>query len=353
MKISEIISSWYKKNKRNLPWRETKDPYKIWLSEVILQQTRVNQGIAYYERFIERFPDLMTLAEANEQEVLKLWQGLGYYSRARNLLSAAKQVKEDYGSQFPKEAQSLLKLKGVGPYTAAAIASFSFGEAVAVVDGNVSRVLSRLFAVTEPVNTSGGFKIITELANEILDGDKPGEHNQALMEFGAMQCIPVKPDCSICPLQVKCAAFQQKKVFTYPVKLKPNRPTERFFTYLIIDQHNYTYIYKRKSRDIWKELYEFPLIETDCEIQKDNLYNLITKFLGLKKKDFSIKLVSNTVKHFLSHRIIYAKFVHIKVVDKSYQGLANWEKVPVNDIAKHPLPRLVDRYLEETAITSF
>jgi A/G-specific adenine glycosylase len=353
MKISEIISEWYKKNKRDLPWRKTTDPYCIWVSEIILQQTRVDQGLEYYYRFIERFPDLHSLAGADEEEVIKLWQGLGYYSRARNLLFAAKQIIELYDGIFPSDYLTLLKLKGVGPYTAAAISSFSFNEPVAVVDGNVSRVLSRLFVISEPVNSTSGEKLIWKLAGEILDKKNPGEHNQAIMEFGALQCRPGKPNCHICPLQDKCEAFQIGKVQDFPVKLKKGLVKKRYFIYLIMNQSGYTYINKRTGDDIWKKMYEFPLIEQAEHMNEEGLEINIGEYAGLKKTDFSILAVSKPVKHQLSHRIIYAQFVHLKILNVQYTGHSNWKKIVSDEISKYPLPRLIDRYLEETNQTTF
>ncbi|MCJ7715495.1 MAG: A/G-specific adenine glycosylase, partial [Anaerolineales bacterium] len=228
MKNGGIIRGWYEKNKRDLPWRRTRDPYKIWMSEVILQQTRVNQGTKYYLRFIKSFPDVTALARADEDEVLKLWQGLGYYSRARNLHQAAKSVVEQMKGEIPGSYADLLKLKGVGGYTASAIASICFREPRAVVDGNVSRVIARLYGMDEPINSTRGGKLINSLAHDLLDRNDPGTHNQAMMEFGALQCVPVSPDCEKCPLMNYCEAWATGRVNLLPVKIPKLKPVERW-----------------------------------------------------------------------------------------------------------------------------
>ena len=355
MKISNIITDWYKKNKRILPWREERDPYRIWLSEVILQQTRVSQGLSYYNRFVGQYPDIFALATADEQEVMKLWQGLGYYSRARNLLVASRQVVNEFGGIFPGDRDSLLQLKGVGDYTAAAVASIAFDEPVAVVDGNVARVLSRLFAIGEPVNTKAGAKIIMELAEELLDRTQPGEYNQAIMEFGALQCVPARrspspavpiPNCPACPLNTQCLAFSKNSVDRYPVKLKKAAVKKRYFTYLVISHTGYTYIQQRTGNDIWKQLFEFPLIEDDAPVRAEELGERIGQFAGTGERGFEITFVSEPVLHQLTHRIITARFVHLRIVNGDYFPGKNWKKVRFGEIGDHPLPRLIDRYLE-------
>lgn len=372
MKISDIIIDWYKKNKRNLPWRESHDPYRIWLSEVILQQTRVDQGLAYYHRFVAQYPDVFSLAAADEQAVMKLWQGLGYYSRARNLLTAARQIVNNHNGVFPGERTSLLQLKGVGAYTASAVASIAFNEPVAVVDGNVARVLSRLFTIEEPVNTRAGEKMIEQLAEELLDRQQPGEYNQALMEFGALQCVPANrrrsrsalapsqspptqaapsstvptPNCPACPLNIQCLAFSQNNVDRYPVKLKKVKVKQRYFTYLVISHNGYTYIQQRTDNDIWKQMFEFPLIEHDAPIKPEALGREIERFTGLQQKDAEITGLSEPVRHQLTHRTINARFVHLRVLDGGFSPPRRWRKILPEEIADHPLPRLIDRYLE-------
>ena len=277
MKIGGIIRRWYKKNKRDLPWRQTDDPYMVWVSEVILQQTRVNQGINYYINFTKAFPDVISLAQANEDEVLKLWQGLGYYSRARNLHRAAKDVVEQMEGAIPHSYEGLLKLKGVGNYTASAIASICFGEARAVVDGNVSRVIARLFGVRQPINSTTGIKIIASLARELMDNEHPGDHNQAMMEFGALQCVPASPDCSICPLIDHCEAHQTGMVKQLPVKIPKRKPVEWWMYFYIIVCNGETIITKRGTENIWKSLYQFPLVESDSPLSDAEVFGVRLK----------------------------------------------------------------------------
>lgn len=348
MKISEIIFEWYKNNRRDLPWRETRDPYRIWLSEIILQQTRIAQGKDYYLRFIERFPDIESLAAAEDQEVMKLWQGLGYYSRARNLLFAARQVMTDLQGVFPTDYSGLLKLKGVGKYTAAAIASIAYNEAVPVLDGNVYRVISRLFAVKEAVNSPAGQKVFFYFAGELLNPDHPGDHNQAMMEFGALQCIPVNPDCGACPLSSMCMAYRDGIVSDFPVKEKKRPLRYRFFTYLVFDFEGRTYIARRDGNDIWREMYEFPLIEHESLPELSELGREISEFTDLGSMDFQITAISEIRKHQLSHQQIHARFVKIKILKNTYKGKADWKNVNFVSVADYPLPRLIDKYLETT-----
>ena len=264
MEISQILQFWYDRNRRDLPWRRTRDPYLIWLSEIILQQTRVAQGMDYYLKFAERFPDVAALAAASEDEVLKLWQGLGYYSRARNLHTAAIQVMEgECRGQFPSRYSALSRLKGVGPYTAAAIASFSADEPVAVVDGNVYRVLARLFDIPTPIDTTAGQKEFQALATQLLDPQHPGLHNQALMEFGALQCTPLSPHCDTCPLSGKCLALANRTVGERPVKAGKVKVRERRLHYYLFKYKDTLWVHQRGSGDIWQGLWEFPVTEGD------------------------------------------------------------------------------------------
>ncbi len=369
MKISDIIVEWYKKNRRNLPWRGEHDPYRIWLSEVILQQTRVEQGLAYYLRFVEQYPDLFSLAAASEQEVMKLWQGLGYYSRARNLHATAQQVVNDFGGVLPGDRISLLQLKGVGPYTASAVASIAFNEPVAVVDGNVARVLSRLFAVGEPVNSTAGQRIIRELAGELLDRENPGDFNQAIMDFGALQCIPAPkrrtiasgsnatcsggipqipsiPDCAACPLQSHCMAFSRQQVHRYPVKIRKAKVKRRFFTYVVIGHNGYTYLQQRTADDIWKMMYEFPLIEHDAPPETAVLIEEVKQLAGARNGELQVIEASGPVMHQLTHRTIEARFIHVRIDNPDYTHPVSWKRIPSGKIGEYPLPRLIDRYLE-------
>jgi A/G-specific adenine glycosylase len=345
--ISNILTQWYEANKRELPWRDISDPYKIWISEIILQQTRVNQGTSYYLRFIERFPTVLGLAESSEDEVLKYWQGLGYYSRARNLHKAAKQIISNFGGKFPTQHPDILSLAGIGEYTAAAISSFAYNDNYAVVDGNVFRFLSRFFGTETPIDSTSGKKEFANLASEILSTTNPGIHNQAIMEFGALQCIPNSPDCSICPLNNTCRAFQTNSVTTLPVKSKKAKTQNRYFNYLFINHQNNTFIQKRTSKDIWQNLYEFPLIEsehilTDDELIKHDSFKYI--FDGITK--IEISKITNPMKHVLSHRVIYAQFISISI-DEASKNLGNLIKVPINNIDKYAVSRLMELFLEK------
>ena len=299
------LERWFEENKRSLPWRETTDPYRIWISEIILQQTRVAQGLDYYRRFIGRFPDVHELAVSDEDEVLKYWEGLGYYSRARNLHAAARQVMRDFEGRFPDTYEGIRSLKGVGDYTAAAIASFAYGLPHAVVDGNVYRVLSRLFAVDTPIDTTAGRKLFSALADEMLDRRYPALYNQAIMELGALQCLPRSPRCPDCPLFLSCEAVAAGAVDMYPVKSGKTVVLPRYFNYLVVHCGDDVFIARRDGKDIWRNLYEFVLIESDKELT----------FEALQHNDFYRKIFGDTAvristppfshRHILSHRIIY------------------------------------------------
>lgn len=347
LSISPVLLRWYEKNKRELPWRETSDPYIIWISEVILQQTRVDQGWDYFLRFIQRFPDAETLAEAQEDEVLKLWQGLGYYSRARNLHAAAKQVVTDFNGKFPATYSDVLSLKGVGGYTAAAIMSIAYNQPYAVVDGNVFRVISRLFAVETPVNTSEGKRIITDIAQSVLHPELPGTHNQAMMDFGATICTPARPQCDECPLKPACLAYIQNKVSAYPVKNRKKSVRNRYFHYFHIEHNGNTYIRRRGESDIWKNLYEFPLIETGepadfVQLERSEAF----KHLFTSETSMSVNSPVR-FKHVLSHQVIYADFYHIILTGKEiFYPPENTIKIPDNQLSEYPVSRLIHKYLE-------
>ena len=261
--ISGLLIEWYDENKRNLPWRDTSDPYKIWVSEVILQLTRVAQGLNYYLQFVEQFPTVNALAESSEEDVLKAWQGLGYYSRARNLHQGAKDVVALHKSKLPASYKEIISIKGIGEYTAAAILSIAYNKPFAVVDGNVYRVLSRLFAIDTPIDMSAGKKQFAKLAQNLIDVSNPAKYNQAIMELGALQCTPVQPLCDSCPLQYLCVAKQLNMQSEFPVKSKKVKVRNRYLHYFHIEYEGYTYLNKRIGKDIWKNMYEFPLIETD------------------------------------------------------------------------------------------
>jgi len=342
MKFGGILRGWYKKNKRDLPWRYTRDPYKIWLSEVIMQQTRVNQGLKYYLEFVKTFPNVASLAAAHEDEVLKKWQGLGYYSRARNLHQAAKDIDSQMGGKFPDNYEGLLGLKGVGNYTASAIASICFGEPKAVVDGNVSRVVARLFGVEEPINSTSGGKTITSLADQMLDRNDPGTHNQAIMEFGALQCVPVSPNCSICPLAEQCNALLSGRVFQLPVKIPKKKPKKRWFYFYIYRCNGKIILTKRGTEDIWKSLYQFPGIESDEALtEKMVIENVVTSSLP-----FSILKISPEIKHQLTHRTILARFIHVDLQQWPEELPPGWIKISLDQVNDYPVSRLINRYME-------
>ncbi len=271
MFVSNEIVLWYKKNKRDLPWRHTKNSYIIWISEILLQQTRVKQAIGYFNRFVAQFPDVQMLADAKEEEVLKYWQGLGYYSRARNLHYSARYIVNELGGIFPQQYNDIIKLKGVGEYTAAAIASFAFDEKVSAIDGNVYRVLSRIFNISLAVNSGKGKKAFREIAETLIENQQPGEFNQAMIEFGALLCKPLNPLCSECPVLEVCLAYNNGVILERPVKNKSQVLKKRYFAYLFIKSGERVLIKKRTQKDIWKGLYEFPLIETMSEIKTEEL----------------------------------------------------------------------------------
>lgn len=347
MPFSNHVICWYEQNKRDLPWRNTKDPYKIWLSEIILQQTRVAQGLPYYERFITDFPTVDALALAEQEEVLKLWQGLGYYSRARNLHHAAKQIVKDFGSNFPNKYEDILSLKGIGEYTAAAVSSFAFNLPYAVVDGNVFRLLARYFGIDTAINSTGGKKLFFELANELLDKNRPGDYNQAIMEFGSQKCKPSNPECESCPLQENCVASQQKQVHKLPVKLKKTKIKKLFFNYLYIHFKGNTFIKKRTEKGIWQNLYDFPLIEEDKASSEKEILKEIRCLLNVDIETFS---TTKEYKHILSHRIIYARFWKIKVIEEP--TFKNVKKIKINSLEIYPVPKLIESFLHNERLTN-
>lgn len=346
--ISDTLSAWYLVNKRELPWRDISDPYLIWISEIILQQTRVNQGMNYYLRFIERFPTVADLASSEEDEVLKYWQGLGYYSRARNLHKAARQVMTDFGGVFPVEHGDVLKLAGVGDYTAAAICSFAYDKHFAVVDGNVYRVLSRLFGIETPIDSGVGKKEFARLAQELISKSHPGIHNQSIMEFGALQCVPVSPDCLCCPLQQNCSAYELNSVDKLPIKSKKTKVTNRFFNYFFIELGGQTYLQKRVAKDVWQNLFEFPLVEADQLLTVEELMetdDFKKLFSGIDEVE--VVKISNPMKHVLSHRVIYAQFVTVKISDEN-AILSERIKTPISEIDQFAVSRLMELFLEDS-----
>ena len=342
--ISKVLTDWYTHNKRDLPWRETKNPYNIWVSEIILQQTRVNQGLSYYYRFIEKFPDIFTLANSEIDELLKIWQGLGYYSRARNMHTTAKLLVENYKGTFPEEYNELIKLKGIGDYTASAVASISFNKKTPVVDGNVFRVLARLFGISESTQTKAGKDVFKNKANELMGNINPGIFNQALMEFGALQCTPLNPECSSCSLNYTCFAFKHNLVSSLPAKKQKVKQTIRYFNYLYITYGNNTFIEKRTKNDIWKLLYQLPLIETDELLSFSDLINN-EKFEEIFHSSMpSIKSDYIDIKHILSHQKIYSRFYRVEIKNMSNAILNKYIKIPNTKLLKYSMPVLLHKY---------
>ncbi len=339
------IINWYLKHKRDLPWRETREPYKIWLSEIILQQTRVDQGLSYYIKFLNLFPDVESLAAAKEDEILKAWQGLGYYSRARNLHFTAKRVVQEFGGEFPKTAGGLLALKGIGPYTAAAIASFCYGEKIPVIDGNVIRVISRLFAIEKACDTPDGKHELEVYSKELIEGLDPGIFNQAMMEFGALQCTPQNPDCGNCPLSANCLAYSIKKVGEFPHKKKKTAVKEIWFYYFVIHHGNDVFIKRRNEPGIWRGLYDFPIKVSDVEWTSDAAIDAFISESDFKG-DFEIRSVSEAYIHILSHRRIHAKFIEMRLTKVWKNKPDHFLKVAQKNLMDYGVPRLIERYLQ-------
>lgn len=347
MNPSQSLSEWYSRNKRDLPWRNSPAPYEIWLSEIILQQTRVDQGLDYFNKFISHYPDIHQLAAASVDEVLKLWQGLGYYTRARNLHAAANEIVKKYNGRFPESYNHLIKLKGIGPYTAAAVASIAFNEPVPVVDGNVLRFLSRYYGINVSVDTNEGKKKIYELAASIIDTKNPGVHNQAVMEFGALQCKPHNPECEECIFKSTCYAYKYNKVNILPVKNKKTKLRKRFFNYLFITCNGKTYLNKRNSKDIWRMLYEFPLVESDRIFSEENLI-LSDECQHIFSEISQVFLMEKSVvyRHHLSHQLISAKFFHFEINEPSAVILERYMEIDLQDMHNYAIPRLIEKYLE-------
>ncbi|WP_461641693.1 A/G-specific adenine glycosylase [Labilibaculum euxinus] len=341
--LSNQIISWYLQNKRDLPWRETKDPYQIWISEIMLQQTRVASAIDYFNRFLEQFPTISDLAKAEEQEVLKLWQGLGYYSRARNLHTAAKTIQLEYNGVFPDSYKEILKLKGIGTYTAAAIASFAFNLPHAAVDGNVYRVLSRIYGISKAIDSTEGKKYFQAIASETMGNAIPEIYNQAIIEFGALQCIPRNPKCDICPLLANCFARNNAQVDQFPVKSKQIKTKNRYFYYLFLSCKSRFLIEKRKKKDIWENLFQYPLIEYDKPISTNELLQTSEWKELFGNNELVIHSVSENVIHKLSHQNLHTKFIHIEMdIDKMKYG---YIIINHSDISEYPFPKLIEDHL--------
>ncbi|WP_259065621.1 A/G-specific adenine glycosylase [Mucilaginibacter sp. X4EP1] len=343
MSFSNELLKWYQQNKRDLPWRHTSNPYIIWLSEIILQQTRVEQGLPYFQRFLEQYPDVLSFAAAAEDDILKLWQGLGYYSRGRNMLKTARTVVDNYNGSFPQKYDDLIKLKGIGEYTATAIASFSANEAKAVVDGNVYRVLARYFGIDEPINSPKGKKLFQQTANELLNKQQPGLHNQAMMEFGAMLCKPKNPACGICPVREGCYAFLHNAVNSLPVKLNKVKVRDRYFNYFLVTDGDNILMNKRDDKDIWANMYDLPLVETDTLLTPEELF-----YLPMVKEIFGtdIKLVEilPLKKHILTHQRL-----HVRLIILNNQPVKLKEQyffTPIENLQKLALPKIVFIFLK-------
>jgi A/G-specific adenine glycosylase len=344
--FSDVLLNWnYTRNTREMPWKGEKDPYKIWVSEIILQQTRVQQGIAYYQRFINAFPDVKTLATAPEKKVYKLWEGLGYYSRCKNLIASAKFIHENLEDNFPEKYEEILSLNGVGNYTASAIASFAFNQPYAVLDGNVFRVLARFFGIDIPVNTTEGKKVYATVAQSLIDKKNPALYNQAIMDFGAVICKPLLPLCLQCPLQKKCIAFSTNKVSVLPINNTVKRQKQRFFNYLIIEYKQKIYLNKRIENDIWQNLYEFILIETKSLQNEKEIFQNQEFLVLLDGQNFEVKLISEKIKQKLTHQLITGRFIHLEI-DKPLKG-KKYFKADVNQLKTLPFPKFIASYLAE------
>ena len=333
--FSLVLIKWYNLNKRNLPWRNTIDPYKIWISEIILQQTRVEQGLPFYNKFILNFPNIIKLSQAKEDKVLKLWQGLGYYSRARNLHFTSKYITEKLNGEFPKNYDGLIKLKGVGKYTASAISSFAYNEKKAVLDGNVFRVLSRYFGVFDPIDSTLGLKLFEEISFKNLPIKNIATYNQSIMEFGALQCKPASPNCELCPLNFNCWAFLNNEISSLPVKNKKIIKKERFFNFIVLANEKFVFIEKRIKNDIWKNLYQFPLFE-DSDLNFKPAKDLVKNGVLLKK---------TKIKHILTHQRLNVVFWHYNV--NKLEKNKKYKTIEIKKIDQYPVPKIVENYIAE------
>lgn len=345
----DLLLKWDKKsNHRPMPWKGEKDPYKIWLSEIILQQTRVEQGWAYYERFVKQYPTVNTLAAAKDEQVFKLWEGLGYYNRCRNLLFTARHIVKKLKSVFPTNYESLLQLKGIGPYTAAAIASFAYNQPHAVVDGNVFRVFARYYGIHTPTDTKEGLKIFNAIANENLSKKQAGIYNQALMDFGATVCKPMSPLCSTCILQKKCVAFDKNQVGQLPVKIKLIQKKKRYFDYFCFELNGKWMIQKRADGDIWAGLFQFYLVEHDKIIPPTDAYvkELLTNQLLIDTKHVKIEKPTKVYQQQLTHQLLAIRFfkIQLKTLPKAFEK-ALW--VNKASFKKYPFPKSINSFFEE------
>lgn len=344
--FNHSLLDWYQANERPLPWKESRDPYKIWLSEIILQQTRVAQGTPYYLKFIQLFPTVQALASASEDDVLKAWEGLGYYSRARNLHATAQHIAESLDGIFPNTYEGLLKLKGIGPYTAAAIASFAYGLPHAVLDGNVFRVLARYFGESEPIDGSTGKKVFQKMANGLIDSHEPDHWNQAIMNLGAMVCSPQNPICETCPIADNCVAFTEGRIAEFPIKEKAKARRHRHFHYLVLELDGATYIEKRIQKDIWKGLYQFPLLE-----RKEGI-------IPEEAEDWSIELgkhigtlvAGKQFEQLLTHQKIHGYFHHLRLKESPVMVPNNWVKVQLNALNTYAFPKIIHNFIIQSIL---
>ena len=341
MSFSRKILNWYRDNKRSLPWRQTKDAYRIWLSEILLQQTRVAQGLPYYHKFIDRFPTVYDLAHAKEEEVLKLWQGLGYYSRARNLHATAKTIVNDFNGEFPGRYSDLIKLKGIGDYTASAIASISFNEPEPVVDGNVYRVLARYFGIDLAIDSPKGAKYFKALARELMDCENIRDYNQGIMEFGALQCKPKNTECSSCPLNDSCVALQKGIIASLPVKGNKQKITKRYLNYLVLqDPKGQTLFKKREGNGIWQNLYEFPFLEMESEVGANDIETKVNGMLQGYLFSQPRRMNDKMIVHKLSHQHLHVHFWWVAVDRPLERG------IPTSSLRRYPVPVLIAEFID-------
>jgi len=347
--FTKKLLSWFEKNHRPMPWKGEKNPYLIWLSEIILQQTRVAQGLPYFEKFKAAYPTITDLANAPEDDVLKLWEGLGYYSRARNLHFTARDIRDNYEGVFPTAYEDILKLKGVGIYTAAAIASFAYDLPYAVLDGNVFRVLSRYFGIKEPIDTTTGKKLFIKLSQELLAKKKAADYNQAIMDFGATQCVPANPDCKVCPFNKACVARQKNLVSQLPIKSKKLKKRSRFFHFLIVNDGDQVWIRKRVEKDIWQGLYEFPLLEKEKLFGRQSLERK-EEFQKRIPAEGIISRVSAPFTQQLTHQKINAVFFEINLERPLKKPPADWIKIYRKDLGNYAFPRIIDLYLQDKSL---
>ena len=350
-RFSRLLLKWnLENNTRQMPWKGEKDPYKIWLSEIILQQTRVEQGLGYYKKFIDRFPDVHQLAASKDTVIYKMWEGLGYYNRCKNLIEAAHYLSKKKKGRFPETYEEILVLKGVGNYTAAAIASFAFNLPYAVVDGNVFRVLSRVFGINKPIDSIPGKKYFTELANELLDKQYPGIYNQALMDFGAVVCKPLNPLCRVCVFQKHCYAFRNKATGILPVKENKLKIRQRWFYYIIAEYRGRVYLRLRSGNDIWRNLHEFILIETPSARSADEVLNEAALKKWLKKREYNTESVSPVYRQTLSHQKITCRFILVKL--KQPARLPGFKAITYNQLARYAFPKIIKEFLRNSPIHS-